>query len=160
MQPGTACTFDSAAAWAGRDMSTTDEWTYQLNAAEVADALRVADVVRSAGTSATALAGDAIPLGSLAGAAKQWREALHHGRGFVLVRGLPVERMTQGAAAALYWLLGQQLGSPVPQNFMGELLTDIRDTGADADDPSTRLYKTKADRTSTPTEPTSSAFSV
>ena len=41
---------------------------------------------------------------------------------------------------------GLQLGSPVPQNFQGELLTDIRDTGDDPADPSTRLYKTRAEQ--------------
>ena len=34
----------------------------------------------------------------------------------------------------------------MPQNFQGELLTDIRDTGADPNDPSTRLYKTRAEQ--------------
>jgi hypothetical protein len=96
--------------------------------------------------SATSLDRDAVPLGSLAEAAKRWRDVLHRGRGFVLVRGLPVDRMTPQEAAGVYWLLGQQLGSPVPQNFAGELLTDIRDTGADPDDPSTRLYKTRAEQ--------------
>jgi hypothetical protein len=34
----------------------------------------------------------------------------------------------------------------VPQNFAGETLTDVRDTGADPADPSTRLYKTRAEQ--------------
>jgi len=77
---------------------------------------------------------------------RRWRDTLHRGRGFVLVRGLPVERMTPDDAAAVYWVLGLHLGAPVPQNFSGELLTDIRDTGADPGDPSTRLYKTRAEQ--------------
>jgi hypothetical protein len=127
-------------------MSRSDEWIYQLDATEVRDALRVAEAVASSSAGATSLERNAIPLGTLAEAAKQWRDALHRGRGFVLVRGLPVDRMSPSEAAAVYWLLGQELGSPVPRNFMGELLTDIRDTGADPDDPSTRLYKTKAEQ--------------
>jgi len=49
-------------------------------------------------------------------------------------------------AVAAYWALGLHLGSPVPQNFSGELLTHVRDTGADPTDPSTRLYKTRAEQ--------------
>ncbi len=146
MEPSTPLPFDNPAAWTGREMSQSAEWIYQLSSAEIDDALRVAAAVRSAGTTATSLERDAVPLGTLASAAKQWREVLHRGRGFVLVRGLPVDRMSESEAAAVYWLLGRQLGSPVPQNFAGELLTDIRDTGADPDDPSTRLYKTKAEQ--------------
>jgi hypothetical protein len=47
---------------------------------------------------------------------------------------------------AAYWTIGLHLGVPVPQNLSGELLTDIRDTGANPDDPSTRLYKTRAEQ--------------
>ena len=83
---------------------------------------------------------------ALAPAIAAWREALARGRGFVLVRGLPVERMIVDDAVAAYWALGLHLGSPVSQNFQGELLTDIRDTGADPNDPSTRLYKTRAEQ--------------
>ena len=139
-------TFENPAAWFGRDMSRSSEWIHELSPAEVADALRVADAVRSAGAETTSLDRSSVPLGALAEAAKRWREELHRGRGFVLVRGLPVEKMSEREAAAVYWLLGQQLGSPVPQNFTGELLTDIRDTGANPDDPATRLYKTKAEQ--------------
>ena len=49
-------------------------------------------------------------------------------------------------AVAAYWALGLHLGSPVPQNFSGEVLTHVRDTGADPTAPSTRLYKTRAEQ--------------
>ena len=136
----------SDAAWTGREMSASEEWIYRLNEAEIGDALGLAEAVRAAGKPATAIGTGEFSLGALASAAKQWREVLHRGRGFVLVRGLPVDRMSAGEAAAVYWLLGRELGSPVPQNFMGELLTDIRDTGADPAAPSTRLYKTRAEQ--------------
>ncbi len=46
---------------------------------------------------------------------KQWKQDLSgvHGRGFVLVRGLPVG---EEAAAVLFWGLGQHLGVPGAQN--------------------------------------------
>jgi hypothetical protein len=136
----------NAAAWTGSEMAKSTEWIYQLDEAERVDALRLAAAIRANGKAATALENEAFSLGALATAASKWRAALHHGRGFVLIRGLPVEKMSEAEAAGVYWLLGQQLGSPVPQNFVGELLTDIRDTGADPDDPSTRLYKTRAEQ--------------
>lgn len=137
---------DGAAAWTGSELAKSDEWMYRLDDAERADALRVAAAVRADGRAVTELRVDDFPLGSLGTAAKRWRETLHRGRGFVLVRGLPIDRMSEAEAAAVYWLLGQQLGSPVPQNLANEVLTDIRDTGADPDDPSTRLYKTRAEQ--------------
>src|SRR4029078_13582378 len=47
---------------------------------------------------------------------------------------------------AAYWAIALHLATPMSTNFSGELLTDIRDTGADPTDPSTRLYKTRAEQ--------------
>jgi hypothetical protein len=54
--------------------------------------------------------------------------------------------MTYEDAVAAYWALGLHLGSPVPQNLSGEVLTHVTDTGADPTAPSTRLYKTRAEQ--------------
>ena len=59
------------------------------------------------------------------------RRELESGRGFVILDRLPVERMPQRDAIAVYWLLGQLLGEPVTQNVQGTLLYDVRDTGQD-----------------------------
>src|SRR4029078_5567755 len=47
---------------------------------------------------------------------------------------------------AAYWAIALHLATPMSTNFSGELLTHIRDTGADPTDPSTRLYKTRAEQ--------------
>jgi hypothetical protein len=136
----------SNAAWTGAELARSEEWIHRLSPEEVAAGLAVAARVRELGKPLADLTPDDVPLGALAPAAKRWRETLHRGRGFTLIRGLPVEQMTRDDAATVYWAIGLHLGKPVPQNFAGELLTDIRDTGADPDDPSTRLYKTRAEQ--------------
>jgi hypothetical protein len=57
--------------------------------------------------------------------------ALEHGRGFVIVCGLPRERYSVPEMKALYWLVGQALGEPLEQNVQGVMLYDVRDTGQD-----------------------------
>jgi alpha-ketoglutarate-dependent taurine dioxygenase len=59
------------------------------------------------------------------------RRDLETGRGFVILDRLPVDRLSPGAATALYWLVGQLLGEPFVQNVQGTLLYDVRDTGQD-----------------------------
>jgi alpha-ketoglutarate-dependent taurine dioxygenase len=62
------------------------------------------------------------------------RPALHdleHGRGFVILRGLPQEKYSAQEFQAIYWLVGQMLGRPFAQNVQGTLLYDVRDTGQD-----------------------------
>jgi alpha-ketoglutarate-dependent taurine dioxygenase len=59
------------------------------------------------------------------------REALEDGRGFVIIEGLPTQRYSAAEQQAIYWLVGQLLGQPVPQNVEGTLLYDVRDMGMD-----------------------------
>jgi len=133
-------------AWTGAEMARRNDWIHVLAPAEVADIERVVRVVRESGVPREQITRADVPFDALAPAIAAWRETLAHGRGFLLVRGLPVERMALDDAVTAYWAMGLHLGSPVPQNFQGELLTDIRDTGADPSDPSTRLYKTRAEQ--------------
>lgn len=56
---------------------------------------------------------------------------LEFGRGFVILEGLPLAKLSQRDAIASYWLIGQLLGEPFAQNVQGTLLYDVRDTGQD-----------------------------
>jgi hypothetical protein len=55
--------------------------------------------------------------------------ALESGRGFAIVRGLPLERFSRAEVQVCYWLISQLLGQPVEQNVQGTLLYDVCDTG-------------------------------
>ncbi len=135
---------DGPAAWRGRELAAGDG--YRLAPAEIAELEGMVGALRRRGTPREQLTPDDVPLGGLVPAVRAWRDALARGRGFVLVRGLPVDRVSDDDAALAYWALGLHIGTPMPQNFLGETLVDIRDTGADPDDPSTRLYKTRVEQ--------------
>jgi len=134
------------AAWTGSDLAHRTDWMHVLSAAEIADIDRVIASVRASGTPREKLTRADVAFDTLPPVIAAWRETLAHGRGFILVRGLPVERLRVEDAVTAYWALGLHLGTPVPQNFQGELLTHVRDIGADPTDPSTRLYKTRAEQ--------------
>ena len=55
-----------------------------------------------------------------------------HGRGFALLRGLPVQRLSRERLRTLYWDIGLELGTPVTQNVKGEAIAEITDHGLDA----------------------------
>lgn len=66
---------------------------------------------------------------SLAADAAAIRRELLHGRGFVVVRGLPIERCSAEEAKLLYQNLGMHLGRLLQQNVRGERLYEVRDEG-------------------------------
>jgi hypothetical protein len=70
------------------------------------------------------------------------REELLRGRGFVQLRGLPVQRWRQALSEAAFVGLGRLLGTALPQNAQGELLGHVRDLGLKSDDPKVRIYQT------------------
>lgn len=121
--------FRGPAAWRGADLAPT-AWTHALDGEERAGWGRL-------------LAGAPLD-GALARAVDGWRAELADGRGFLLVRGLDVEGHAPETVSAAYRAIGRRLGQLTSQNRAGELLTHIRDEGADPDDPRTRLYRTNA----------------
>jgi hypothetical protein len=70
-----------------------------------------------------------------------------NGRGFVLIRRLPVERWTSKQAAIAFLIIGAQLGNLRMQNAGGHLLGHVRDLGRSSDDPNTRIYQTRERQT-------------
>ena len=131
------------AAWYGPEMAKRDDWLMALSGAEVAEIEAATErlVARDADI-ATIRAGD-FPLPTLAGElrARVAAEVLN-GRGFLLMRGLPVERWSMREAATAFFGLGSHLGSPRSQNGKGHVLGHVQDLGLDVADPNVRIYQT------------------
>src|SRR5204862_8111506 len=130
-------------AWVGRDMAPRRDWIHELTAAEVEELDRAVAHARATGRSLAELSRADFPLGVLARSADDWLDALDSRRGFVLVRGVPVERYSEEDASLACWGLGLHLGSAVSQNAAGDLLGHVRDAGLERRDPTLRLYRTR-----------------
>lgn len=68
-------------------------------------------------------------------------DELMNGRGFALIRGLPVERWSRDNVARAYWGIGSWLGDAVSQNAEGHLLGHVTDLRVQKQ-PSRRIYQT------------------
>jgi hypothetical protein len=133
------------AAWRGAEMARRDEWIVRLTPAQIDELERAADAVAARRLGLDAVRRADFPLPTLAPAVAGWARELLHGRGFVLLRGLPVARWGDERAALIYWSLGQHLGEPGAQNPQGDLLGHVVDTGEDAANPFVRRYRTAGD---------------
>ena len=65
-----------------------------------------------------------------------------NGRGFVLIRGLPVEERPIAESATAYWGIGTYFGNARSQNAKGHVLGHVRDLGLSSKDPNVRIYQT------------------
>lgn len=136
---------DSPAAWLGPDMARSREWLYRMTEAEILeldDALRR---VRSRGLTVPEFSRDDFPLPNFAYRLAELLYDIEQGRGFVLIRGIPVERYSAEDAAIIYWGIGAHLGTPLCQTPRGNMLGHVRDEGGDQyKDATARGYHTSA----------------
>ena len=72
------------------------------------------------------------------------RHELLRGRGFVLIRGVPVQRYSVEEAALAYFGMGTYFGEAVSQNAKGHALGHVYDLGFDANLPLGRGYQTSS----------------
>ncbi|MFI4998467.1 MAG: TauD/TfdA family dioxygenase [Reyranellales bacterium] len=124
-------------------MAKRTDWMMPLEAAEIAEveAATQALVARDADIAAIT-AGD-FPLPTLGPKLKARVEAeVLDGRGFLLMRGLPVERWSLRQSATAFFGLGAHLGSARSQNGKGHVLGHVQDLGLDVGDPNVRIYQT------------------
>lgn len=136
----------TADAWLGRDMARRGDWRRDLTAAEVRELLSAREFARARDANRTAWSRADFPLPGLARDVGGWLQELDQGRGFLLLRGLPVAEIGPEAAADIYWGLGLHMGRAISQNTDGDLLGHVRDTGADPNAYGVRLYRTRAEQ--------------
>ena len=133
------------AAWRGAELRARSDWQVRLTSEQIEELDRARAAVRARGLELAAVGRDAFALPTLAPVIRTWSRELADGRGFLLVRGLPVARWGDEDSALVYWGIGQHLGVPGAQNPMGDLLGHVTDLGEDAAKPLVRLYRTAAD---------------
>lgn len=140
--------FTGPAAWLGRDMAKTpDRWCVRLSEADIADLEQAARHYLSLGRDVGEITAQDFPLRHFHNHLRGLRETLLRGHGFEVLRGLPVDRYDQRLAATIFCGIGAHLGSARSQNAAGHILGHVRDLGADANDPNTRIYQTRARQT-------------
>jgi hypothetical protein len=119
-----------------------DEWIVELTPEDIADLEQAARHYLSLGRDIGEITMANFPLQRMDVHLAGLRDKLIRGIGFEVIRGLPVQNYTQELAAAIFCGVGAHLGSARSQNAQGHILGHVRDIGADANDPNTRIYQT------------------
>ena len=128
-------------------MAARTDWVEHLSVAEIAEIEAVS--ARICATQAELTQPDTVdhPLPTLAPRLRRILSDVLDGRGFVLLRGLPVQRWGQRQSAAAFMLIGAHFGNARPQNAQGHLLGHVKDMGLSSTDPAVRIYQTSERQT-------------
>jgi len=130
-------------AWYGRDIADNVEWIEPLTPAELAEIESATKRLAQPEIDWQALRRQDFPLPKLSGRLAKIRHQVIEGRGFALLRGLPVERWGRRLAAIAFLGLGLHWGSLRSQNRLGHLLGHVKDLGLTSQDPNVRIYQTR-----------------
>ena len=133
---------EGPSAWIGAEMRRRDDWIYRLSPAEIGEIDAAVAAVRGRSLELAEFGRADFPLPKFGPVLDRLRDEVLNGRGFVLLRGLPVEGRPIEQNAAAYWGIGSYLGNARSQNAMGHLLGHVRDLGLATTDPNVRTYQT------------------
>ena len=132
-----------AAAWYGPEIAKRNDWQMPLSAADVAEVEAATRALVARDADIAVLKPQDFPLPTLGSKLRsRVDDEVLNGRGFLLLRGLPVERWSIREAATAFFGLGAHLGSARSQNGKGHVLGHVQDLGLDVNDPNVRIYQT------------------
>ena len=121
--------FDHPAVWKATDFRSRDDFSIDLSTWHI-DALEAAvDRYKKSGMGHSGLNPESFPLTEIRDDLASWRDEVVHGRGLLMLRGVPVERMDTEDLRLLFLGLGTHIGRPVSQSANGELIGDVVNIG-------------------------------
>jgi Taurine catabolism dioxygenase TauD, TfdA family len=127
MSTVTARAISGPEAWHGSDLARTTDWIRPIPAAAIDEIDRAFHAVKARGLAWRDIRREDFSLPGFGRDLAAVSHELEYGRGVVLLRGLPVERYTDGELRQIYWGIGAHLGAARFQNAHGELIGDVRD---------------------------------
>ena len=115
-----------ASAWTPAEMAADRRWIRPLSDAEAGELMRSLSESENSAIDGT----PAFAKGpSMQAFAEDVLEELENGRGFVLVRGMPLEGLDENRLRRLYRVLGAYLGETITQDKRGRRIIEITDEG-------------------------------
>ncbi len=126
MPPGPV---EDPANWMGRDLQGRTDWQYHFTAEDLSDLDAALKHVKGENLDLIQIAKVDFPLPKFGPKLLEIRREVLEGRGFVLMRGFPVDDYSKHDLAKIYWGIGMHLGYPISQNGKGQLLGHITDLG-------------------------------
>jgi hypothetical protein len=134
---------EGQSAWIGAELRCKpDVWTVVLSPAEIAEIQSATAQVRARGLDAAAVTQADFPLPRFGRHLDRLRAEVLRGRGFVLIRGLPVLAQSMVESSIAFCGIASYFGLKRPQNTRGHLLGHVRNAGWADSDPPPPAYQT------------------
>ena len=132
---------DHPSAWKVADFASPPDYTIELTATQLDEIKSAIRRIKVAGLGLDDLQRDHFELPSLRPIIDELRREIADGRGFVIVRRLPVEEYSKDELGMIFWGIGTHLGRGLSQSVLGDRLGHVKDFSRE--DPLARAYRNK-----------------
>lgn len=127
-------------AWKGPDLEPLEEqWAFRFRAEHIAELEDAFNAVQGLPMEAIDASNFHIP--TLQPLLREQAQQIEHGRGFALLRGLPVQNWTLEKSQRIYWGISSHIGRAISQSPLGDLINSVTDRGFKRGDPNYRANR-------------------
>jgi hypothetical protein len=134
---------EGPSAWRSADFSRDKTWILPLSEEHIADIDRALQRAKRDNATFATLNKSTFPLPSMKLLLDELRQSLLTGRGFALVKGLPVHKYTVKETELIFWGIGAHLGTGVTQNAAADFISHVYDRGLNYGDRTVRAYQVR-----------------
>jgi hypothetical protein len=139
--PVYAASIEHPSAWRVTDFATLADYTLELDPLQLREIELAIRQIKEDGLGLDDLQREHFELPSLRPVIDEIRHQIKDGRGFVLLRRLPVEDFSKDDIGMIFWGLGTHLGRGLSQSVLGDRLGHVKDFSRE--DPLARAYRNK-----------------
>jgi len=133
------------AAWTPETLGSIDDFSYAISDRDADELVAGVAAFRRHGAAIETVSRENFPLQRFADVLADVRRELIDGRGLVMLRNFPLQRLDRAQQAIAYLGLGAYLGKAMSQNAQGHILGHVKDLGGNYADADTRGYMTRAE---------------
>jgi alpha-ketoglutarate-dependent taurine dioxygenase len=126
-------------------LGSVDDFSYAITDRDADELVAGVAAFRRHGAPIEEVSRESFPLQRFAGVLADVRRELIDGRGLVMLRNFPLQRLDREQQAIAYLGLGAHLGKAMSQNAQGHILGHVKDLGGNYADADTRGYMTRAE---------------
>ncbi len=119
--------------WTADELTARDDWVIQIDDGGLADIAAALEGVKSRGLGIRDIRAEDFPLPSMADDLAAVKDALAHGPGVCLLRGVPVDLYGREDIELILWGLGTHVGRAIVQSFRGDVIGEVMDKSHEGD---------------------------
>ena len=116
--------------WYGKQFASDSSWICELTEIDIGELENALYLVKKYSPNHIGFGSDCFPIPKLRKKLNNILKNVEFGRGFAVLRGMPIGRFTRQDIESIYWGIGTYIGMPISQNSDGQLITEVSDKGS------------------------------